>query len=148
MRERINNSNNRAYSLETNVIADNSRGHLMIIEKVADVKITPERLRIGVEACAISNKISNNRAYFYYYIAHNSRVASFGYRKKLPLSKSLRCPSVQGLKRVRERIKNSNNRAYALRTNFIADISTRASFGYRKKKCRCKNRSGTLPYRG
>ena len=34
---------------------------------------------------------------------------------------------------MRERIKNSNNRAYCLGTNFIADISRAASFGYSKK---------------
>ena len=36
------------------------------------------------------------------------------------------------MKAVRERIKNSNNRAYSLGTNFIADIGGGASFGYRK----------------
>ena len=49
------------------------------------------------------------------------------------MSKSLRNPSVQGMKGVRERIKNSNTRAYSLRTNFIADIGRGASFGYREK---------------
>ena len=85
MHERIKNSNNRAYSLGTNCIADIGRG------------------------------------------------ASFGYRKKLPKSKSLRNPSVEGMRWVRERIKNSNNRAYSSGTNFIADIGRRASFSYRKK---------------
>ena len=47
--------------------------------------------------------------------------------------KSLPNPSVQGMKGVRERIKNSNNRAYSLGTNFIADISRGASFGSSKK---------------
>ena len=85
MREQIKNSNNRAYSLGTNFIAD------------------------------------------------ISRRASFGYRKKLPMSQSLWNPSVYGIKGVQERIKNSNNRAYSLGTNFIEDISGGASFSYRKK---------------
>ena len=51
------------------------------------------------------------------------------------------------MKGVRERIKISNNRAFSLGINFIADISRGASFGI-EKNYRCQNRSATLPYRG
>ena len=43
--------------------------------------------------------------------------------------------------------KNNNNRAYSLGTNFIVDISRRASFGY-GKNLPISKRSGTVPYRG
>ena len=56
VRERIKNSNNRAYSLGTNFIADISRGHLMVIEKITDLKIAPEPLHIGDDVCAKTNK--------------------------------------------------------------------------------------------
>ena len=94
-------------------------------------------------------KNSNNRAYSLWtnFIEYISWGASFGYRKKLPMTKSLRDPSVYEMKVVREQIKNSNNRAYSSGTNFIAEISRGASFGYRKN-CQCQNRSGTPPYRG
>ena len=80
MRERIKNSNNGAYSLGTNFIADISRGASFVYgKKTADLKIAAVLFRIGDEGR-------------------------------------------------RERIKNSNNRAYSLGTNFIAEISRGASF--------------------
>ena len=73
--------------------------------------------------------------------------ASFGYRKKLPMTKSLRDPSVYEMKVVREQIKNSKNRAYSSGTNFIAEICRGASFGYRKKLPMSKSLRNPSVYR-
>ena len=136
VRERIKISNNRAYSFGTNFIAAMSwRASPRYRKKLPMSKRSGTVPYRGWGGLRERIKISNNRAYSSgtNFIADMSWRASPCYRKQLPMSKSLRNPSIKGLKGVRERIKNYNNRAYSLGTNFIADISWRTSPGYRKK---------------
>ena len=72
------------------------RGYLLVVKKIVDVKIAPDSIRTGDEGGAITNKNSNNRAYYLgtNFIADISKGVSFGCRKKLSMSKSFRNPSV------------------------------------------------------
>ena len=68
----------------------------MVLKKISVAKNAPEPFRVGDEVGARMKKNSNNRAYSLgtYFIVDMSLRAYTGYRKKLPMSKSLRNPSV------------------------------------------------------